>query len=213
VPKDVRVYEDGFFSATLVERLGKAKVSFVPCTAHADGRIADSSECVLYLTDGRAATARAAESGIKKTVLVDLALDANKATRLAITRADQCGGLNSVAGAAAGLLQAAGYAVTEVDDIPGMIVLRTVAMLANEAADAVNQGVCSAADCDLAMRKGVNYPLGPLEWADKLGIGRIVRALDYIRDAYGEERYRVSPLLRRKALAGHLFTQEAEENG
>ena len=82
-------------------------------------------------------------------------------------------------------------------------------MLANEAADTVNQGVCSVADCDLAMRKGVNYPLGPLEWADKLGAATVVEALDHIHHAYGEDRYRVSPLLRRKAITHGTFHQAA----
>ena len=89
-----------------------------------------------------------------------------------------------------------------------MIVLRTMAMLANEAADAVNQRVCNAEDCDLAMRKGVNYPVGPLEWADSFGVKRVVQTLDHLRAAYGEDRYRVSPLLRQKSLtSGHFFHQ------
>jgi 3-hydroxybutyryl-CoA dehydrogenase len=209
VPKDIRIYDGGFFSEALMERLRKAKVSFVRCAAHADGRIADSSECVLYLTDGRTALAQATQTGIKNTVLVDLALDPISATRLAITSTHKDNSFTH----AAGLLQTAGYAVSEIDDIPGMIVLRTVTMLANEAADAVDQGVCSAADCDLAMRKGVNYPLGPLDWADKFGIEKIARALDNMRDAYGLERYRVSPLLRQKALTGHQFIEENEKNG
>ena len=208
-PSDTRIYDGGFFSEALVERLEKAKATIVRCAAHADGRIADSSECVLYLSDGRTAATRAAETETKNLVLVDLALDAKNATRLAITSASTDNALKS----AAGLLQAAGYAVSEINDIPGMIVLRTVAMLANEAADAVNQGVCSAVDCDLAMRKGVNYPLGPLEWADKLGVSKIVRALDNMRNAYGLERYCVSPLLRQEAHTGHPLIEEKEKNG
>jgi 3-hydroxybutyryl-CoA dehydrogenase len=78
-------------------------------------------------------------------------------------------------------------------------------MLANEAADAVNQGVCSAADVDLAMRKGVNYPRGPLEWANAIGVGRVLQVLDHLAEMYGEDRYRASPLLRRKVLAGRAF--------
>ncbi len=74
--------------------------------------------------------------------------------------------------AAIGLLQAAGFAVSRFADVPGLAVMRTVAMLANEAADAVNQGVCSAAGADAAMCLGVNYPLGPLAWADRLGLSR-----------------------------------------
>ncbi len=68
-------------------------------------------------------------------------------------------------------------------------------MLANEAADAVNQGICTVASVNTAMKKGVNYPLGPLEWADRIGAGKVWAALHNIRSYYGEERYRVSPLL------------------
>ncbi len=53
------------------------------------------------------------------------------------------------------------------NDIPGMIVLRTIAMLVNEAADTVWHGVATAADVNLAMVKGTNYPVGPLAWADE----------------------------------------------
>ena len=82
-----------------------------------------------------------------------------------------------------------------------MVVMRTVAMLANEAADAVNQGVCSAAAVDIAMQKGVNYPRGPLAWTDAVGVAQVVTVLSNLAASYGEDRYRVSPLLRRK-LAG-----------
>ncbi len=154
----------------------------------------------LYRTDGRSATLRAAEHGKPDTVLIDLALDYEKTTRVAIAAADQC----SVAArdAIAGVLQAAGYRVTLLRDVPGMAVMRTVAMLANEAADAVNQGVCSAADADLAMQKGVNYPLGPLAWAARIGLDKVLRVLQNLGAEYGEDRYRVSPLLRRKVASG-----------
>jgi 3-hydroxybutyryl-CoA dehydrogenase len=83
-----------------------------------------------------------------------------------------------------------------------MAVMRTVAMLANEAADAVNQGVCSAQAVDIAMQKGVNYPRGPLAWTDAVGVAQVVTVLSNLAASYGEDRYRVSPLLRRK-LAGN----------
>jgi len=78
-------------------------------------------------------------------------------------------------------------------------------MLANEAADAVHQGVCNAADCDTAMQKGVSYPRGPLAWADAIGLDTIAGVLDNLYACYGEDRYRVSPLLRRKLAAGARF--------
>ena len=105
----------------------------------------------------------------------------------------------------AGLFQAAGFAVSPMDDVPGMTVMRTIALLANEAADAVHQGVCTVVDCDKAMRLGVNYPEGPLAWADALGLANVVTVLDHLAAAYGTGRYRVSPLLRRKAITGSTF--------
>ena len=83
--------------------------------------------------------------------------------------------------------------------------LRTVAMLANEGADAVLHGVGSAGDIDLAMRAGVNYPQGPLAWAGQIGIGNVLRVLDNLQAAYGEDRYRPSLLLRRLHAEGRSF--------
>ena len=117
----------------------------------------------------------------------------------ALARADQCS--DAAYHAVVGMFQAAGFAVTRLDDVPGMAVMRTVAMLANEAADAVNQGVCSAAAVDIAMQKGVNYPRGPLAWADSVGLQQVVTVLTNLAATYGEDRYRVSPLLRRKLAA------------
>ncbi|MBB3120607.1 3-hydroxyacyl-CoA dehydrogenase PaaH [Pseudoduganella violacea] len=157
----------------------------------------------VYFTDGRTATARARDNRHADTIVFDLVLDYGKAARIALARADQC--RPEAFDAVVGIFQAAGFAVTRVDDVPGLAVMRTVAMLANEAADAVNQGVCSAAAADTAMQKGVNYPRGPLAWADAVGIGHIVTVLENMAAAYGEDRYRVSPLLRRKQAAGARF--------
>ena len=157
----------------------------------------------MYLTDGRSATQRAHDNARRDTVLMDLALDYTKATRMALTRADQCSA--TAYEAAVGLLQAIGFAVSRLDDIPGMAVMRTVAMLANEAADAVNQGVCDAQAADVAMQKGVNYPRGPLAWADAVGLGHVMTVLDNLARAYGEDRYRVSHLIRRKVWSGAKF--------
>ena len=78
-------------------------------------------------------------------------------------------------------------------------------MLANEAADAVNQGVATIADVDIAMRTGVNYPLGPLGWADALGLGAVQKVLTNLAAYYGGERYRVSPLIQHLVWAGKKF--------
>jgi 3-hydroxybutyryl-CoA dehydrogenase len=157
----------------------------------------------IFLTDGRSATERAAANRHPDTVLYDLVLDHAGAKRIALARADQCSDAAYLS--AVGLFQAAGFTVTRIDDVPGMAVMRTVAMLANEAADAVNQGVCSARAVDIAMQKGVNYPRGPLAWADQVGVAHIVTVLSNLAATYGEDRYRVSPLLRRKLATGARF--------
>jgi 3-hydroxybutyryl-CoA dehydrogenase len=160
----------------------------------------------IYLTDGRSATQRAADDKHPNTVLFDLMLEPAKATRIALARADQCS--EEAWQGAVGMFQAAGFTVTRLDDVPGMAVMRTVAMLANEAADAVNQGVCNARAVDIAMQKGVNYPCGPLAWADKVGLRHIAAVLHNLGQAYGEDRYRVSPLLKRKLAANPAVNSE-----
>jgi len=85
------------------------------------------------------------------------------------------------------------------------IVDRILAMLINEAADAVLFRIASVADIDLAMTKGVNYPKGLLAWADELGTATILTRLEYFQTEYGEDRYRPSALLRRMAASGGTF--------
>jgi 3-hydroxybutyryl-CoA dehydrogenase len=156
----------------------------------------------LALTDGRFATERTAADGVPY-VLFDLALDYGRATRIALAAADQAP--PEALQAAIGLFQAIGKPVSVIDDIPGLVVMRTVCMLANEGADAVNQGVCSVPAVDIAMQNGVNYPRGPLAWADAIGPAWVLRVLDNLARTYGEDRYRASPLLRRKVYGGRRF--------
>ena len=80
--------------------------------------------------------------------------------------------------------------------VAGPIVERILAMLINEAADALFWQVASAADIDLAMTKGVNYPKGLLVWADERGAQHWLGVLERLQATYGEDRYRPSPLLR-----------------
>ncbi|RZJ34363.1 MAG: 3-hydroxybutyryl-CoA dehydrogenase [Flavobacterium sp.] len=82
---------------------------------------------------------------------------------------------------------------------------RIIAMLINEAADACYLGIASAADIDIAMTKGVNYPKGLLAWADEKGIKWCVDKLDSLYNEYHEDRYRCSPLLRKMASENKTF--------
>ena len=77
------------------------------------------------------------------------------------------------------------------------IVLRILAMLVNEAADAYYLNIASKKDIDLAMTKGVNYPKGLLKWADEIGVDTIFKILETLYNKYCEDRYRPSPILRK----------------
>jgi len=154
----------------------------------------------LALSDGRTATARAAAVGAHRLTLLDYALDFATCKRVAVAIADTCDA--PACTTTVGALQAAGLAVARLDDVAGLAVLRTVVMLANEAAEAVTQGVATPADLDDAMRKGVNYPRGPLAWADAIGLARVRDVLANLAAHYGEDRYRVAPLIARRAVTG-----------
>ena len=198
-PAAITVCGESAAACALSQRLTAAGVNFSRSVS-TDGRIAQADEAVLFVTDGRSATQRAYESGVANTVLIDLALDYGKATRMALASAAACA--PTAVDAAVGLLQAGGFKVSPLVDIPGLAVMRTVAMLANEAADAVNQGVCSATAADAAMRLGVNYPQGPLAWAEQVGLPAVRDVLAHLGASYGEDRYRISPLIQHYIFAG-----------
>ena len=85
------------------------------------------------------------------------------------------------------------------------ILRRVLAMLINEAVEALALNVASKEDLELAMTKGVNYPKGLLAWADELGLPQVLATLDAMYDEYHEDRYRASPLLRRMVKANQSF--------
>ena len=147
----------------------------------------------------------------RPVIVVDRVLDPAAATAIAIAASDGCP--PAALAEAAGLLQAAGLDVYVIDDTPGLIVTRTVAMLANLAADALACRVASEPDIDTAMRLGVNYPLGPLAWARQWGIPVILRTLDSLENWYRDGHYRPSPLLRRTALAQRGLAQRGPAAG
>jgi 3-hydroxybutyryl-CoA dehydrogenase len=90
--------------------------------------------------------------------------------------------------------------VPKSDPVVALLIFeRVIAMLINEAVDAVHMNVASAADADLAMARGVNYPKGLLAWCDEIGADRVLAWMTRLQGEFGEDRYRPSPLLRRMA--------------
>jgi len=170
---------------------GAAEVAFYPAVpAHRQAAkvekerdVVTIDEVLLLETNGE--TAQAAATRLQRPVVVIAAAASNRleATEKAIY-----------------WLQQQGKQVLLVADYPGLLVWRTVAMLVNEALDALQKGVASEEDINTAMRLGVNYPRGPLAWGEQLGWQRVLVLLENLQRHYGEERYRPCSLLRQRAL-------------
>ena len=97
-----------------------------------------------------------------------------------------------------------GLQTAQVADGPGLVRARIVCALVNEAATALMDGVASSADIDTAMKLGTNYPRGPLEWGDLIGLDTVLGVMRGLQEEFGEDRYRPCPLLARYVMAGRL---------
>ncbi len=102
----------------------------------------------------------------------------------------------------AGYLAALGLPLLRVGDTPGGVFPRLLAALVNEAAFAVSEGVATPHDVDLGMRLGLNHPHGPFAWAERVGLRAVAGVLEGLREYYGDERYRLAPVLRRARWLG-----------
>jgi len=86
-----------------------------------------------------------------------------------------------------------------IKETPALVLPRMVCLLINEAAFAELEGVADGATIDVAMKLGVNYPKGPLEWGKELGYNKVQAVLDHLFSQYHEERYRACVLVRQWA--------------
>lgn len=91
------------------------------------------------------------------------------------------------------------------EDTSRLIFMRILCMLINEAADTLYLKIAGREDIDLAMTKGVNYPKGLLKWADEIGIEKVVRELNTLKEFYEEDRYRISPILKQMLVSNKRF--------
>jgi len=100
--------------------------------------------------------------------------------------------------------RALGKEPARVRDEPGLIFPRILSLIINEAARSLGEGVAQAEEIDVAMRLGVNYPSGPLRWADQIGLDEVLAVLEGLQRETGDDRYRPAPLLKKMVLAGWL---------
>jgi len=86
--------------------------------------------------------------------------------------------------------------VVFVNDEPGLVSCRVISMIINEAFFALGEDVSSIDEIDLAMKLGTNYPYGPFEWKDKIGLQNIYHLLKNL--SLKDKRYSVAPLLEKQ---------------
>jgi len=92
-------------------------------------------------------------------------------------------------------------------EMPGFVTTRVVLPLVNEAIHVVMEGVAEPAEVDLAMKLGYEFRTGPLEWADRVGLDKVLNWLQHMHQETGEPRFRPCPLLKRLVRAGLLGTK------
>jgi 3-hydroxybutyryl-CoA dehydrogenase len=88
-----------------------------------------------------------------------------------------------------------------VDDRVGLVTPRVICMIINEAYYTVQEGTATREDIDVAMKLGTNYPFGPFEWCQRIGIRHVYELLEAVYDDTKDERYKICPLLKREYLS------------
>jgi len=107
-----------------------------------------------------------------------------------------------VLGAVATALSAGNVPVTVINDSPGFVVQRLLAMIVNIGTRIAELRIAAPADIDIAVELGLNYPKGPLKLGDTLGAGRVLTVLDGMHAITGDPKYRATTWLRRRARLG-----------
>ena len=102
------------------------------------------------------------------------------------------------------LFKSLGKGTVRVKDAAGLTFPRILSLIINEAARSLEEGVATAEEIDVAMRLGVNYPYGPLGWADRVGLDEVVAVLEGLQHETGDDRYRPTPLLKKLVVAGFV---------
>jgi len=177
---------------SLVKMLKEGNVSIK--SSLGSGKIRLPEGGIVVLSNGKSSEERSLENG-DSVISLDLCLDYKHSPRVALAADSNCP--ENVLNKAVGLFQFFGKQVSLIKDIPGMVLTRTVAMLVNEASMLVEEEVADTEDINMALKNGVNYPLGSLEWGELWGYNSVVETLENLFSEYGE-RYRVSSWLQQK---------------
>ena len=162
-----------------------------------DGETPGSDSLILVTPVGDDATTTAVDQGLdaERTVAVDTVMGFGMRRTLMTTPITD----PAYRDAAHGVLSSDGVPATVVNDGPGFVAQRIVAMICNVGCSVAQMGIASPEDIDKAVTLGLNYPYGPLTFGDRIGPARILRILDGIYGLTRDPRYRPSPWLTRRA--------------
>ncbi len=185
-----------------IQRIQHAERIDANCVA--DQRdVIQMGEVTLKVTQGESVDLSYAQ---EKIVLMDWHADWSKAKAIALVASTACTDQDKAQVAA--FFQAMDMIPIWSQDHPGLYVMRTIAMLVNEACEAVLHAIASEQHIDAAMKYGVNYPKGPFEWAESIGYNTILQILENLYHIYAEEKYRPSLYLRKKVALGQTPQQQ-----
>ncbi|MET0500782.1 MAG: 3-hydroxyacyl-CoA dehydrogenase family protein [Candidatus Binatia bacterium] len=173
-----------FVLEKLDEFLSPASVIVTSCLAHS------TTEAAAWTKNPERVVGFASFYPLKDRKVIELAAGA-RSSETALKAAEQ-------------LFNSLGKETIRVKDSPGLTFPRVLSLIINEAARALEEGVASAEEIDIAMRLGVNYPQGPLRWADQIGLDEVLAVLEGLQRETGEDRYRPAPLLKKLVIAGFL---------
>jgi len=160
----------------------------------------DGESPILAAPVGSDCATHAVERSLAHTRLV--AVDCLGDTSRRVTLMQAPGGSPAVAASVAGLCAAAGRAPTLIGDSPGFIGQRIAAMVVNLGCEMAQLGLATPEDIDTAMCLGLNYPSGPLALGDTVGAPTVHSILTRLQAITGDDRYRPSLWLRRRAQLG-----------
>ena len=169
---------------------------------------AADADAIVVCPLGDDATTAAVDAGFDprkvvaiETLYIDRLVEGQRAT-LMTTPVTETAARDAVHAA----LAAAGLRVTLIGDSPGFIAQRTVAMIVNIACDIAQQRIAAPADIEIGVTRGLGYPAGPLTLGDQVGPRRILQILERLQSITGDQRYRPSLWLRRRAQLGIPLT-------
>jgi len=163
--------------------------------------IADDGACPILaapIGDDATSTALRTKADFKRLVCIDLSCDTSKRVTIMTTPGADEAHRDAIAAA----IVTSGRKATAISDSPGFIAQRMAAMIANLGCYMAEVSLASPGDIDLAMKLGLNYPHGPLELVEDLGSKACLQILERLHTITGEDRYRPTMWLKRRAGLG-----------